>query len=217
MSGAESFAFEPGAPDSDQRPYGEQQFDPTLLEQEFNRRHQRFGEFVTREIGAFHLHEAIVRQRIAEYGEPTFSDMGKNSYHLAYQHVNYDPEPGDSEKRRIISIGTRVTAAGVRVPFMAVASMEEATSGVKPASSFIRGEIGVVDKLLKGHGATTRNLKSYTDAFIGQGPENEWVQKQIATQAEYIGWLRIVADYIGVGPILRPFVAPQQPQQTSQN
>jgi hypothetical protein len=215
MNGAESHAFGPGASDFEQLPYNERAFDHTLLGQEFFQRQKLFGDFMRSEVGAFHLHQAVTAGLNARQGEPQYVEQSDGSLRRYYSYVNYDPVPGDSDQRRFIRLGEHITPQGIHVPLMSVARMHEAERGLRPASSFVRREMGQVHNILQG-GISAPGTRSLMEMFIGQDSRGEWVQEQLALQKDYIYWLRAVAAYIGVPPVMRQFVA-RPPQDISRN
>lgn len=209
MSGAESYAFGPDASNFDQRPYGEQSFDPALFSQEFARRQQRFGEFITGEVRAFRLHQNITRELVSEYGEPQYLPREDGSFYRMYQEINYDPDPSDSDQRRFIKVGERITSQGVVIPNLSVSRPAERQYNLPPEAKFNREAIKLVHDMLQGK-APAKGARGYADAFMSQSSHSLWTETQLATQKGYTGWLEVVAKYIGVrpaAPVMTPFIS----------
>ena len=188
----------------DQPAYGDQLFDPSTLVSEYERRSRLLGEFIATEAGAFYVHQAVT-QELAKRDGPPHEAPSNGGVNRLYRQINYDPEPGNSEKRRWLQLGLHVTSKGLEIPLLSVshAPSTDCPDIPKP-KKYVRGEIVLVHQLLQ-NAPGNMGSRSMFDAFMGQAPDSDWVQERVMKQRTYVGWLRIAAEQVGIPRMFKPY------------
>ena len=207
MSGTEPY---PGnsAFESDRTVYGSQLFEPDSLLAELKDRQQLLGDFVTREVNAYHLHQSI-GMRLTEMTGKSPEERTipyERGTRLYYPQLDYNPVPDSEDDRYLIRLGTLMGSRNIKVPLMSVSTVKEAKDSITPPSdrSFIRVEMAYVHKMLAS-GQRTPNKEGLIDSFLGRGEQDPEVKKALERQQHYVHWLGNVATYLEMPMQLRTY------------
>lgn len=205
MSGHE---FVPGNSASEYEPqaYSEQLFEPSSLVSEFRQRQEVLTSFIDAEVGAYYFHQAICA-KIVKLGRYPRDVPFENGIHRIYPAINYDPEPGNSEKRRFIRLAKHVGTEGIEIPMLAATTPTELENRLPVAKerSFSRSELLLVHGAMQKRAVTGTSQSGLLELFLSHPVTDEVVQHRRDRQREYVGWLSIAAAELRMPKQLRPY------------